>query len=546
MNVSKQFLRYASKCFSERINHFVVTTPIYYVNSAPHIGHAYTSLLADIITRWQKVKDLEAVNVFTATGTDEHGNKILQAAARTHHSDVRMFCDEQSELFLSLLNDLNINYGAFVRTTSESHRQKVEMFWNILMKRGAIEKGTYTGWYSVNDEEFLAERETELIRRNDGALIRTSKSSGHDVTEIEEVNYMFDLHPFKDQILDHLNKGWVRPTHFSEIVRAWISDESIMERKLSVSRPSSRCDWGIQVPDDPSQTIYVWLDALVSYLTATDNRFVNGFWPADLQIVGKDILKFHAVYWPSFLLAAEYTLPKRILCHSHWLSEGQKMSKSKGNVVDPFKYLGSNNSDCLRLYLVAQSHLSRDGNFSHQNFIELIDYFANSFGNAAGRVMNKRCLEVIDYMYPYPSDINFEKALSVSGKLVEELECVIEKTYRNYEEYVFNPAWEDISKVLHLLNKFLQDSKFWKSYDDINFVSSVVYLTFECLRCCSILLSPITPLTSFELLDRLSVRPNEMVYPNCKMYISKNEDPPWSGRTLRPDIVPLVRKFSFE
>ncbi|XP_075240656.1 putative methionine--tRNA ligase, mitochondrial [Convolutriloba macropyga] len=539
-----RFCRHAiTKSFADRSAHYVITTPIYYVNSSPHIGHAYTSLLADVIGRWRNVKNSDSVHVFLACGTDEHGSKVLEAAKET---PVSIFCDQQARVFQSLLDDLNINYHAFIRTTTEFHKNNVNSFWRKLIESGAIEKGVYRGWYSVNDEEFLAERDTELQSKKDGTQVRVSKSSGHEVCEIEENNYLFNLEPYKERVLSALKVGFVKPLPFAELVELWIMNEKVMDHKLSVSRPTSRCHWGIQVPDDPSQTIYVWLDALVSYLTATENKYIDKFWPAELQIVGKDILKFHAVYWPSFLLAAGYELPKAILCHSHWLCDGQKMSKTKGNVVDPFKYLGQTNSDYLRLYLIARSHLTRDGNFSHRCFIELIDYFANSYGNAAGRVMNKKCLEVIGNMYPYPSDLDLSEALSLSGSLVSETENAVLRIQENYENYMFNSAWEEISRVLHTLNKFLQDSKFWKRYDDANYVRSVVYLTFECLRCCSIMLSPIVPLTTFELLERLSIRPNEIIHPYCRMYVEANADPPWSGRELMYDNVRLVRKMQIE
>ena len=528
--------------FADRWNHYLITTPIYYLNSKPHIGHAYTSVLADVLGKYQKLLQ-PSINIFLAVGTDEHGMKVKQAAfAKNAQRDPISYCNEQSKIFSELFDELNINYAAFVRTTDTNHKMKVQSFWNELKNAGHISRGEYNGWYCTSDEEFVSEKDIIESTSPDGKVIKVSKHSGNPVESLTEENYLFDLKPFENDLINALNKGLVQPTLYGEFVMKWI-EEGIMNQPLSISRPRERCDWGIEVPCDSTQTIYVWLDALVNYLTVSeDNRVISNFWPADLQIVGKDILKFHAVYWPCFLFATGRKLPHTILCHSHWLSEGRKMSKSKGNVVDPFRFLGPNSSDILRLYL-SQGMAVKDNNFSLKTFQELSDNFANVFGNALGRIMNQKCLDIIGTMYPDPSELQMDEVLNANSETFIRLEEALSKCKKYYSSYQIHAVWQSISDVLNSLNKFIQDSKFWKRYDDVNYIQSIVYVSFEILRCCAILLWPITPLTSTELLERLAIRPNETCLEHCKPYLT--EKAPWKKRSLYPSKVPLIRKTEF-
>ena len=540
----KHFLKLST--FADRWNHYLITTPIYYLNSVPHIGHAYTSVLADVLGKYQKLIQ-PSINIFLSVGTDEHGMKVKEAAnlVKNGHKHPLSFCDEQSRVFMNLFDELNITYSAFVRTTDDSHKEKVQSFWDELKCEGFISKGEYKGWYCTSDEEFVSERDIMESTLPNGSVIKVSKHSGSSVECLTEQNYLFDLKPFESDVKKAINEGLVRPKVYGDIVLKWIEEEGIMNQHLSISRPRDRCDWGIEVPGDPTQTIYVWLDALVNYLTVSEtNKIINNFWPAEIQIVGKDILKFHAVFWLSFLLATGRKLPQTILCHSHWLSEGRKMSKSKANVVDPFKFLGANCSDILRLYL-SQGMVARDNNFSIKAVQELSDNFANVFGNALGRVMNQKCLDIIETAFPDPSQLQMEEVLNSSAETLNKLEEAISKCKMHYSTYQIHSVWQTVSEVLNSLNKFIQDSKFWKRYDDVNYVSSILYISFEVMRCCAILLWPITPLTSTELLERLAIRPNETCLSYCKSYISEGDAPPWKNRSLYPSKIPLVRKTEF-
>eukprot|EP00057_Strongylocentrotus_purpuratus_P028590 XP_011683064.1 PREDICTED: methionine--tRNA ligase, mitochondrial [Strongylocentrotus purpuratus] len=297
------------------------TTPIFYVNAKPHIGHLYSACLADAAHRWQRI--LKAPDSIFATGTDEHGLKV-QKAARTAGKEPLTFCNEVSHEFRRLFEMCNIGYTDFIRTTEERHHTAVHEFWTSLREKGFIYKGEYEGWYSVTDESFLTTSQIQEIDRGDGTTIKVSLESGNVVEWTSETNYMFRLSAFRDKLLRWLddNPSAVQPAKFHSIVRHWLN-EGIQD--LSVSRQRDRLGWGIPVPDDPSQTIYVWMDALVNYLTVSGYPDRTHLWPPT-HIVGKDILKFHAIYWPAFLMAADISPPASVICHSHWTRDSFKVS----------------------------------------------------------------------------------------------------------------------------------------------------------------------------------------------------------------------------
>uniref|UniRef100_A0A0B6ZGL7 Methionine--tRNA ligase, mitochondrial n=1 Tax=Arion vulgaris TaxID=1028688 RepID=A0A0B6ZGL7_9EUPU len=333
---------------------YFVTTPIFYVNAAPHIGHLYSCLLADASTRWRSVK---GETTFFATGTDENGLKIQQAAAFAN-LDPQIFCDTISHKFQSTFDTAGIQYARFIRTTDPAHRDAVHHFWAKLVDRGHIYQGSYRGWYSVSDEAFLSQDDIEDKTLPDGSMIKVSKDSKHPVSWTEEKNYMFRLSNFQQDLLYWLNSAPIHPIQYEQIVRHDIQNL----QDLSVTRDRNRLSWGIPVPGDDSQTIYVWLDALVNYLTVTN--FPNtgwGPWPPDHQIIGKDILRFHAVYWPAFLIAAGLEPPKKLIVHSHWMVENVKMSKSLGNVVDPVEKMSVFGVDGFRYFLLNEGSLDSDG-----------------------------------------------------------------------------------------------------------------------------------------------------------------------------------------
>ncbi|KAG6000250.1 hypothetical protein E4U43_001651, partial [Claviceps pusilla] len=352
---------------------YYITTPIFYVNAAPHIGHFYTMVLADVLKRWQQIKGKET---FFLTGTDEHGMKIQRAAAK-EGIEPKEFCDTNSDKFRALAEAGNISYDSFIRTTNPEHKQSVSEFWlqlkHALPEHLGLYKGTHQGWYAVSDECFYPE---DMVRPDivpqTGKKIMVSSETGSEVEWVKEETWFFPLTKYKDALLKFYdeNPDWITPAHRMNEVRDWVNNHL---EDLSITRPASRLSWGIPDPEDHNQTIYVWVDALINYLTQagygskwhspTDNM---GLWPADMQIIGKDILRFHAIYWPALLIALGLPLPKRLLCHNHWTMSNRKMSKSLGNVVNPFFAVQRWDLDPLRYFLMRNGSLTKDMSYSNQ------------------------------------------------------------------------------------------------------------------------------------------------------------------------------------
>eukprot|EP00117_Sycon_ciliatum_P038076 scpid57985/ scgid28365/ Methionine--tRNA ligase, mitochondrial; Methionyl-tRNA synthetase 2; Mitochondrial methionyl-tRNA synthetase len=385
-----------------------VTTPIYYVNSSPHIGHVYSTVMADVHYRFRQQEGMDRRDQqlgqpapMFSTGTDEHGLKIQQAAAAAGSPPLD-HCTQLSAQFKTLFDGCDISYTDYIRTTEERHKRAVEHFWNLLVSRGYIYKGSFSGWYSVSDECFVPELQTEVGQDAQGNSCRVSAESGNAVEWLTEENYLFRLTEFMPQL-----RQWI--TNNPTVIQPPVSADYIIEtmysddlQDLSVSRSRSRLAWGMPVPGDDSQTIYVWLDALVNYLTVAgypDNPNFEQRWPPTLQVVGKDILKFHAIYWPAFLLAAGLKLPEQFLAHSHWTQAGKKMSKSRGNVY-PAKDLVENfNSTSIRYYFCTVNCITEESEFSARRFKELYNMdIADQLGNLVMRMSSKKCVK--DLVYP--------------------------------------------------------------------------------------------------------------------------------------------------
>lgn len=326
---------------------------------APHIGHLYSALIADVLFRFEKLTKCPAqscLKTLFTTGTDEHGIKIQQAAQK-RHVPVEEYCDKIAAEYRGLFCEYNVQYTDFIRTTEPRHAQAVQHFWTRLHDNGFIYKRKYSGYYCVQDETFL----TESQLGNDGKTgEKCSLESGHPVEWTEEENYMFQLGKVQTGILEWMkSEDRIKPKKFERNVYDFL-EEPLPD--ISVSRPSSRVHWGVTVPGDESQTVYVWLNALVNYLTCSGYpENLQSTWPPSVQVIGKDILKFHAIYWPGFLLAAGLDLPTQILCHSHWTVDGQKMSKSKQNVVDPMERKDVYSSEGFRYFLLREAVLHSDG-----------------------------------------------------------------------------------------------------------------------------------------------------------------------------------------
>ena len=359
---------------------FYITTPIYYPSGRPHMGHAYSSIIADFFARFKSIDDYK---VHFLTGTDEHGLKIQRSAEKAGKKP-KEFCDQISQTFKDLSKTLNLSNTDFIRTTEDRHKKTVQHLWSLLEKNDDIYLSNYSGWYSVSDEAFYNEDEIEEINGK-----KIAKSSKSNVEWIEEESYFFRLSKWQKPLLEFYenNPDFILPESRKNEVISFVKSGL---KDLSVSRKTFT--WGIPVPSNDKHIIYVWLDALTNYLSAlnypdTNNELFKKFWPASIHLIGKDILRFHAVYWPAFLLAAKIELPKKVYGHGWILSGEEKMSKSKGNILDPLKIIEEYGLDPLRYYLVKEVSFGNDGNISQDRLEDCINSdLANNYGNLCQRV----------------------------------------------------------------------------------------------------------------------------------------------------------------
>ena len=482
------------------VKNFYITTPIYYPSAKPHMGHAYSSIIADFFARFKKI---DGFDVNFLTGTDEHGLKI-QRAAEKKGIDTLKFCDEISKTFRDLSNTLNLTNTDFIRTTEKRHQKSVQHLWKELKKNDDIYLSKYSGWYSVSDEAFYTDDEIEELNGKKVAI--TSKSP---VEWLDEESYFFRLSKWEKPLLDYYNKNpdFISPkTRKNEVisfVKSGLKD-------LSVSRKSF--SWGIPVPDNNEHVIYVWLDALTNYISAlnypnTDDELYNKFWPANIHLIGKDILRFHAVYWPAFLLAAKIPLPKKIYGHGWILSGDEKMSKSKGNILDPIEIIDQYGLDPLRYYLIKEVSFGNDGNISQDKLEDCINSdLANNFGNLCQRVTafaEKNCQGKI------PSDIEFNNDdLKILDKFKDNIDLVRKKI----DELDINFYIDFIISSLFETNKYFNDQEPWKKKDDIKRLNTIVYTTLEIVRKISFMLYPIIPQSSLNALKIFSINESEIDY----------------------------------
>ncbi|KAM7389181.1 hypothetical protein PAMP_023174 [Pampus punctatissimus] len=546
-------LRYTSThlCTDDR-SHYI-TTPIFYVNASPHIGHLYTAVSADCLHRY---KLLQGFNSKFSTGTDEHGLKIQQAAAAAG-KDPLNFCTDVSERFKRLFNSCNISYTDFIRTTEERHRQAVEHFWSVLQSKGLIYKGSYEGWYSTQDESFLTPLQVTNALDSTGKEIKVSVESGHKVEWVKEENYMFRLSAFRSQLLDWLtvNPGAVQPECFYQVVLQWLQEDL---PDLSVSRQKKRLQWGIPVPGDPEQTIYVWLDALVNYLTVAgypDKHWQ--WWHVANHIVGKDILRFHAIYWPSFLLGAGLPLPQTIHVHSHWTVGGKKMSKSLGNVVDPLKCSQMFTIDGLRYFLLRQGVPDSDCDYTDDKVITLLNA---ELADSLGGLLNRCIAPALNPAQVYPSFCpqSFPVEQMVSGRAVVEdyhmldavkgLPALVEQHYESMHVY---KALEAITACVRQTNKFVHRHAPWKldrrDSKDLRWLNTIIHVSLECLRIYGTLLQPIVPELSNKLLSKLGVKPGERSWAALNFLPRfQGMNCPFEGRALGSDTGVLFRRLEIE
>ena len=473
---------------------FYITTPIYYPSGKPHMGHAYSSIVADIFARFKR---LEGYNVLFLTGTDEHGQKI-QKEAEKNNKDPKVFCDELSEKFKSLTKTLNLSNDDFIRTTESRHHKSVVEIWARLVKSGDIYLDKYSGWYSVSDEAFYDEDE---IIEQDGKKV--SKDSGSKVEWVEEESYFFKLSAWSNKLLDHYkkNKDFILPTSRRNEVISFVEKGL---KDLSISRTSF--SWGIPVPKNNKHVIYVWLDALTNYISAlnfpnTEDKQYKTFWPADVHIIGKDILRFHAVFWPAFLLAAKLPLPKRVFGHGWILSDDKKMSKSLGNILDPIEIIDKYGIDQLRYYLVKEVSLGNDGSISLENLKNCINNdLANNYGNLCQRVFSfikKNC----DNKIPLSSKLN-----DSDKKLLNNLKNSLPKLITLMNNQELNEYIKIVVSFSFDANKYFNDSEPWAvKKKDPERMKAILFTIVEQIKNISILLNPIIPNATKKILSMINL-----------------------------------------
>ena len=460
---------------------FYITTPIYYPSAKPHMGHAYSSIIADFFARFKR---MDGFDVHFLTGTDEHGLKI-QRAAEDKDINPLEFCDQISQTFRDLSKTLNLSNTDFIRTTEERHKKTVQHLWSELEKNDDIYLSKYSGWYSVSDEAYY--NEDEIIDK-DGKKI--AETSGSLVEWIEEESYFFRLSKWQNKLLEYYKKNsdFISPKSRKNEVISFVKSGL---KDLSISRKAF--SWGIKVPNNNDHVVYVWLDALTNYISAlnypdTNSSLFKKFWPASVHLIGKDILRFHAVYWPAFLMAAKIPLPRKVYGHGWILSGEEKMSKSKGNILDPIDIINTYGLDPLRYYLIKEVSFGNDGNISQDKLEDCINSdLANNYGNLCQRVTafaEKNCSSKV------PKNKNFNKDdLVILNKFTKNLEKIRHEIDNQNINFYIN----FIVNALFEANKYFNDQEPWKKKDDQDRLNTIVYTALEIIRKISFMLYPIIP-----------------------------------------------------
>ena len=474
---------------------YYITTPIYYVNDAPHIGHAYTTLACDVLARFKR---LDGYDVHFLTGTDEHGQKV-EKAAQDAGVDPQAFTDRVSVNFRELAEDMGFSNDDFIRTTEERHKRSVQAIWKALADNGHIYLGSYAGWYAVRDEAFYTE--TELTKQPDGTRIAPS---GAPVEWVEGPSYFFDLSAWQDRLLEFYEKNpdFILPESRRNEVVSFVKSGL---KDLSVSRTTFK--WGIPVPGDDDHIMYVWLDALTNYITAvghpdTQSDMYRRYWPADLHMVGKDILRFHAVYWPAFLMGAGLEPPKRVFAHGWWTNEGKKISKSLGNVIKPHALIEQYGLDPVRYFLLREVPFGNDGDFSHRAMVgRLNGDLANDLGNLCQRVLSmiaKNCGGAV----PDPAG----KADAADDALLGQAVATLDRVRRELDVQAFHNALTAIWEVVGEANRYVDSQAPWAlRKTDPERMQAVLYCLAETIRRVAIMVQPFMPDAASAILDQLAV-----------------------------------------
>ncbi|EJF76971.1 methionine-tRNA ligase [Bartonella birtlesii LL-WM9] len=473
---------------------YYITTPIFYPNGTPHIGHAYSAITSDVLARFQR---LDGKNVFFLSGTDEHGLKMQQTAAALNMT-AQQLADRNSAVFKKMLAVLNCSNDDFIRTTEERHYKACQEIWKRMEANGDIYLGRYTGWYSVRQEAYYEEEDTEVGEDN----IRREKELGSPVEWNEEESYFFKLSRYEKVLLEHYKKNpdFVSPIERRNEVISFIKSGL---KDISISR--ANFSWGIAVPNNSKHVMYVWVDALTNYLSAIGffdkNSNKRDFWPANMHIIGKDILRFHGVYWPAFLMSAGIELPKHVFAHGFLLNRGAKMSKSIGNVVDPFEMVDHYGLDQFRYFLLREVPFGQDGSYSHDGFVNRINAdLANDLGNLAQRSLSmiaKNCRAKI----PQPATF-----LVQDEQLLEQSLQTLSLMRQAMSSHGIHLALSAIFSLIADANRYFANEQPWSlRKNNPERFSTVLYITVEILRRIGIMLLPFIPQSATKLLDSLAI-----------------------------------------
>ncbi len=468
---------------------FYITTPIYYVNDVPHIGHAYTTLACDVLARFKR---LDGYNVRFLTGTDEHGQKVEKAAEKAGMNP-KAFTDKVSQNFRDLCRTMNFSEDDFIRTTEDRHLKCAQAFWNKLVEKGDIYIGKYAGWYAVRDEAFYAESE----------LVNGKAPTGADVEWVEEPSYFFKLSAWQDRLLKFYeqNPDFIAPESRRNEVLSFVKG-GLMD--LSVSRTSFK--WGVPVPNDDKHIMYVWIEALSNYITAIGYPDVNSadfknFWPCDLHMVGKDIIRFHCVYWPAFLMAADIAPPKRVFAHGWWTNEGQKISKSLGNVIDPLGLVKKYGLDAVRYFMMREVPFGNDGDFSHASMLRRMNTeLANDYGNLVQRVVafiHKNVGGVV------PKNNGLQPA---DQEILNQAYGLIDKMRKELDVQAINKSLDALNGLVVSANQYVDTGAPWtlRKTDPVR-METVLYVLLEVIRHLGLASQAFMPEASAKVLDIVNV-----------------------------------------